>query len=128
MGDRLTGFMNDTDKIYYIFIGLYVVGMILVGIGHALRIRTALDYLAAGREVGFFRTMGTVVATLCGAAAFIGFVGQGYASGINGIFLWVLPALFFALIFALCFGHRLRTRSGALHDLSQPRELHDQGR
>lgn len=48
------------------------------------------------------------MATFCGAAAFIGFVGQGYISGINGIFLLVLPALFFALIFALCFFRRLR--------------------
>lgn len=100
--------MSDTDKIYYFFIGLYLIAMIMVGIGHALRIRTALEYLAADREVGFFRTMGTVVATFCGAAVFIGFVGQGYASGIKGIFLWVLPAIFFAMIFVLYFGRRLR--------------------
>ena len=100
--------VEDTEKIYYIFIGLYLIGMIVVGIVHALRIRTALEYLAAGRDVGFWGTMGTVVATFCGAAAFIGFVGQGYSSGISGFFLWVLPAIFFALIFALCFGRRLR--------------------
>jgi SSS family solute:Na+ symporter len=101
-------FLEDTENIYYILIGLYLVGMIVVGIVHALRIRTALEYLAAGRDVGFWGTMGTVVATFCGAAAFIGFVGQGYSSGISGFFLWVLPAIFFALIFALCFGRRLR--------------------
>jgi SSS family solute:Na+ symporter len=101
-------FVEDTENIYYILIGLYLVGMIVVGIVHALRIRTALEYLAAGRDVGFWGTMGTVVATVCGAAAFIGFVGQGYSSGISGFFLWVLPAIFFGLIFALCFGRRLR--------------------
>lgn len=100
--------MSGTDTIYYYILGTYVVVMIIIGICHALRIRTALEYLAAGGEVGFFRTVGTVVATMCGAAAFIGFVGQGYASGINGIFLWVLPAIFFAFMFALCFGRRLR--------------------
>ena len=101
-------FLENTENIYYILIGLYLVGMIVVGIVHALRIRTALEYLAAGRVVGFWGTVGTVVATFCGAAAFIGFVGQGYLSGISGFFLWVLPAIFFALIFALCFGRRLR--------------------
>ena len=72
-----------------ILIGLYLAGMVVVGIFHALRIRTAAEYLAAERTVGFLRTVGTVVATFCGAAAFIGLVGQGYASGINGIFLWI---------------------------------------
>jgi len=61
--------MVDAAKIYSILIGLYLAGMVVVGIIHAVRIRTAAEYLAAGRTVGFFRTVGTVVATFCGAAA-----------------------------------------------------------
>ncbi len=52
--------------------------------------------------------MGTIIATACGAAAFTGFVGMGYSSGIYGIFFWLIPAVFFGVLFVLVFGRILR--------------------
>ena len=66
------------------------------------------DYLVAGRTQGFWSITGTMVATTCGAAAFLGFVGLGYSTGINGIFFVIIPATFFGILLAIIFGLVLR--------------------
>jgi len=97
--------------IYAVYLCVYLAFMIGVGIYHALKIRSVDEYLIAGWNVGFWRIVGTIVATWCGAAAFIGFVGLGYTSGVNGIFFWVVPGVIFSLVIVVIFGrilHKLK--------------------
>ena len=92
------------NLIYIAYFVVYTAFMVGIGIYHAKRIKSIDDYLLANRKIGFWKIIGTMVATTCGAAAFIGFVGLGYISGINGIFFWVIPATLFGIIFAMFFG------------------------
>ncbi len=63
-----------TIFIYAAYLTIYIIVMLGIGIYHALKIKTVEDYLVAGRKVGFWNTVGTIVATSCGAVTFIGFV------------------------------------------------------
>ncbi len=89
--------------LYSTYLGVYIAAITAVGIYHAVKVKTMDDYLVAGRRTGFWHTVASMVATACGSATFIGFVGMGYSSGINGIFFWILPAVFFGLFFSLLF-------------------------
>ena len=81
--------------IYAVFLCVYFAFMIGVGFYHARRIDSVDDYLVCGWNVGFWRIVGTTIATWCGAAAFIGFMGMGFSTGISGVFfLGRFPALF----------------------------------
>ncbi len=94
--------------IYAVYLGIYIAIMIGIGIYYGKKSKSMDDYLVAGRTQGFWSITGTMVATTCGAAAFIGFVGLGYVGGINGIFFWVIPATFFGILLAVIFGRVLR--------------------
>ena len=101
--------MSDSNTlIYAVYLVIYIIVLIVLGLYYGRRCKTLDDYLVAGRNQGFWTITGTIVATSCGAAAFIGFVGLGYVGGINGIFFWVVPATLFGIILALVFGKVLR--------------------
>jgi len=90
--------MQDSNVlIYTIYLVVYILIMMGIGLYYATKSKSIDDYLVAGRSQGFWAITGTIVATTCGAAAFIGFVGLGYTSGISGIFFWIIPAVFFGL-------------------------------
>jgi len=103
--------IDSNVLIYAVYLGIYILIIISIGIYHAKKSKSMDDYLVAGRDQGFWSITGTMVATLCGAAAFIGFVSLGYVGGISGIFFWIIPALFFGLLLAIVFSRVLR-RSG----------------
>ncbi|MCF8043416.1 MAG: sodium:solute symporter family protein [Desulfarculaceae bacterium] len=94
--------------LYWAYLAAYLAVMFGVGIYHARKIKTMEQFLVADRNVGFWRIVGTTVATACGAAAFIGFVGLGYKTGVFGIFFWLIPYVFFGLVIALVFGRVIR--------------------
>lgn len=96
------------DPVYTAYFCIYVALMMGVGIYYSRRIRSADTYLIADWDVRFWGIAGSMVATACGAAAFIGFVGLGFVSGIQGFFFWVLPATVFSILFAVVFGRILR--------------------
>ena len=100
--------MQDSNVlIYTIYLVVYILIMMGIGLYYATKSKSIDDYLVAGRSQGFWTITGTIVATTCGAAAFIGFVGLGYTSGISGIFFWIIPAVFFGLLLAIFFSRVL---------------------
>ncbi|MBU0517047.1 MAG: sodium:solute symporter family protein [Proteobacteria bacterium] len=94
--------------LYAVYLGSYLAVMIGIAVYHSLKIKSVEEYLVAGRRAGFWRIVGTIIATNCGAASFIGFVGLGYKTGVNGIFFWLVPAVLFSVLFAVVFGRVLR--------------------
>lgn len=98
----------NTTTVYAIFLASYFACMLAIGVYHALRIRSVDEYLIAGWSVGFWKIVGTSVATSCGAATFIGFVGWGYAEGISALFVWVLPGTIFGFTLPLIFARTIR--------------------
>ena len=94
--------------IYAVYMCSYFAFMIGVGFYHARRMTTVDEYLIAGWKVGFWKIAGTTVATWCGAAVFIGYVGMGFTSGVTGFFFWVLPGAVFSIVFVVGFARVLR--------------------
>jgi len=100
--------MQDSNVlIYAIYLVVYILILMGIGLYYARKSKSIDDYLVAGRNQGFWSTTGTIVASSCGAAAFIGFVSLGYTSGISGIFLFVIPLVLFGLLLAIYFSHVL---------------------
>lgn len=96
------------STVYVAYFSVYVALMFGIGVYYARKIKSMDQYLVADRNVGFWRIVGTIIATSCGAAAFIGFVGMGFAGGISGIFFWIVPATVFGIVLATLFGRILR--------------------
>jgi SSS family solute:Na+ symporter len=82
--------------------------MMGIGVYYGRKITSVDTYLVADWNMGTTNIAGSVIATACGAAAFIGFVGLGFVSGVQGIFFWVLPATAFSIVLAVVFGRVLR--------------------
>ncbi len=59
--------------VYAVYLGIYIAIMIGIGIYYGKKSKSMDEYLVAGRSQGFWSITGTMVATSCGAAAFIGF-------------------------------------------------------
>jgi SSS family solute:Na+ symporter len=95
------------NKIYLGYVLLYILLMMALGGYFARKVKSAEDYLIAKRKVDFWHLTGSIIATNCGAASFIGFVSLGYISGITGFFFWVIPAIAFGTLFAHVFASRL---------------------
>lgn len=97
-----------TSPVYIVYFSAYAALMFDIGIYHMRKIKSMDAYLVAGRNVGFWKIVGTMIATSCGAAAFIGFVGMGFTQGISGIFFLIVPATVFGIALASLFGRLLR--------------------
>lgn len=97
-----------TNPVYIAYFVVYIALMMGIGIYYGRKITSVDTYLIADWNMGVTNITGSVIATACGAAAFIGFVGLGFVSGIQGIFFWVLPATAFSIVLAVVFGRVLR--------------------
>lgn len=96
------------NPIYTAYFCAYIALMMGIGVYYGRKITSADAYLIADWNVGFTNIVGSTVATACGAAAFIGFVGLGFTTGIQGFFFWVVPATVFSILLAVVFGRVLR--------------------
>ncbi|MGD2248818.1 MAG: sodium:solute symporter family protein [Candidatus Methanofastidiosia archaeon] len=96
------------DPVYTIYFCGYIALMISIGVYYSRKITSPDSYLIADWDVGFLSIAGSILATACGAAAFIGFVGLGFSTGIQGFFFWVVPATVFTVVLAVVFGRVLR--------------------
>ena len=94
--------------IYAFTLGSYFILMILIGVYHLWKIESADEYLIANWQAAFWQILGTTVATWSGSAVFLGFVGMGFAAGLNGFFYWVLPGCLFTILFVRLTGKKLR--------------------
>lgn len=90
------------DEITWIdlgIIGIYLVGMVLIGVLCVRKIKNADDYYTAGRSFGPFILMATVCATIIGGSGLLGRAGVAYSSGFKAI-LTALPYLIGMFIFS----------------------------
>jgi SSS family solute:Na+ symporter len=100
--------LNPEFSVYLFYLLLYIA--LLIGLGAYYR-RKSTDisgYLVAGRSQGTLNIMSTFMGSVLGSVAFIGFVGMGYATGINGWFFWTIPAGIFTLILVHVFGSAIK--------------------
>jgi len=80
-------------------IGIYLVGMVLVGILCVRKIKNADDYYTAGRSFGPLVLMATVCATIIGGSGLMGRAGVAYSSGFKAI-LTAVPYLLGMFLFS----------------------------
>ena len=80
-------------------IGIYLVGMVLVGVLCVRKVKNSDDYYTAGRSFGPFVLMATVCATIIGGSGLMGRAGVAYSSGFKAI-LTAVPYLLGMFIFS----------------------------
>lgn len=80
-------------------IGIYLVGMVLVGILCVRKVKNADDYYTAGRSFGPLVLMATVCATIIGGSGLMGRAGVAYSSGFKAI-ITAVPYLLGMFIFS----------------------------
>ena len=80
-------------------IGLYLAGMVLIGVLSVRKVKNADDYYTAGRSFGPFVLMATVCATIIGGSGLMGRAGVAYSSGFKAI-LTAVPYLLGMFIFS----------------------------
>ena len=80
-------------------IGIYLVGMVLIGVLCVRKVKNADDYYTAGRSFGPMVLMATVCATIIGGSGLLGRAGVAYSSGFKAI-LTALPYLIGMFIFS----------------------------
>lgn len=73
------------STVYVAYFSVYIALMFGTGVYYARKIKSMDQYLVADRNVGFWRIVGTIIATSCGAAALIPSLFQ--------IFIFSIPAL-----------------------------------
>ena len=80
-------------------IGIYLIGMVLVGLLCVRKVKNADDYYTAGRSFGPLVLMATVCATIIGGSGLMGRAGVAYSSGFKAI-LTAVPYLLGMFIFS----------------------------
>ena len=80
-------------------IGIYIVGMVLVGLLCVRKVKNADDYYTAGRSFGPLVLMATVCSTIIGGSGLMGRAGVAYSSGFKAI-LTAIPYLIGMFIFS----------------------------
>ena len=80
-------------------IAAYLIGMVLIGVLSARRVKNAEDYYTAGHSFGPFVLMATVCATIIGGSGLMGRAGVAYSSGFKAI-LTAVPYLLGMFIFS----------------------------
>lgn len=80
-------------------IGVYLVGMVFVGVLCVRKVKNADDYYTAGRSFGPLTLMATVCATIIGGSGLMGRAGVAYSSGFKAI-LTAIPYLLGMFIFS----------------------------
>jgi len=93
--------MNGLDTSSLIIIGLYLVGMILIGLYFQKKVNVSEDYFLAGRTLNSFIIMATVSASIIGGGALIGRGGVIYSQGVVAIWIavpYLIGMYFFSMI------------------------------
>ena len=80
-------------------IGVYLIGMVSIGLLCVRRVKNADDYYTAGHSFGPFVLMATVCATIIGGSGLMGRAGVAYSSGFKAI-LTAVPYLLGMFIFS----------------------------
>lgn len=94
-------------NLWVIWIGTFLVGILIVGLLFSRKIKTADDYVMANFSLGFFPICGSVIATVTGSAALIGGAGKGFEIGIS-YFITVIGYVLFTIVFVAILGPTIR--------------------
>jgi SSS family solute:Na+ symporter len=94
-------------NLWVIWIGAFLLGILIVGFLFSTKIKTADDFVMANFSLGFFPICGSVIATVTGAAALIGGAGKGFEIGIS-YFITVISFVSFTIVFVAILGPTIR--------------------
>lgn len=104
-----------------IFLVVFLLGMVLIGIWGMRKTSTLNDFFLGGRNVGPWVTAFAYGTTYFSAVLFIGFAGrQGWLFGFNALWISLGNALFGALAAWLVLGRRTRTMTQNLDVMTMP--------
>jgi SSS family solute:Na+ symporter len=97
-------------------VGIFLIGMIVVGIVSMKKIKTTSSYFVADRNGSSRAITGSLLATMIGGSSTIGLAGLGYAKGLVGAW-WMLVGVIGLLI--LSFWLAKKVRSYAVYTLPE---------
>lgn len=95
------------QNLIYLIIIVYFLGMLIIGWFSSLKIKGLVDFLVAGRRLGFLLATATMFATWFGAESVMGTAGTVYQQGLKGVIAdpfgaslaLILAGLFYAVAF-----------------------------
>ncbi|MFT6142205.1 MAG: SSS family solute:Na+ symporter [Myxococcota bacterium] len=92
------------DSVIFVVV---LVGLVGVGLRAARRVKTSSDWLVAGRNMGFWTLLGTLVMTELNTATMLAFSGAAYAVGPRAL---TLPLVFLVglMVYALTVARRYK--------------------
>jgi SSS family solute:Na+ symporter len=97
-------------------VGIFLIGMIVVGIVSMKKIKTTSSYFVADRNGSSIAITGSLLATMVGGSSTIGLAGLGYSKGLVGAW-WMLVGAVGLLI--LSFWLAKKVRSYAVYTLPE---------
>jgi SSS family solute:Na+ symporter len=97
-------------------VGIFLVGMIVVGIVSMKKIKNTISYFVADRNGSSIAITGSLLATMIGGSSTIGLAGLGYTKGLVGAW-WMLVGVVGLLI--LSFWLAKKVRSYAVYTLPE---------
>jgi len=86
----------------------YMVFTILIGMWASRRVKGLVDYVVAGRRLGFWLSFGTILATWFCTGVVIGGASMAYSFGLRGVIMDPIGAGLCILLFGIFFAHILR--------------------
>lgn len=86
----------------------YIALVLIIGGWASRKVRNLVDYIVAGRRLGFWLTFGTILATWFGTGVAVGGASMAYSFGLRGIIMDPIGAGVAILLFGLFFAHILR--------------------
>lgn len=84
-------------------LGLYLAGLLWIGLRSAGEVKTSVDYTLAGRQVPWLIVLATTAATMVGGGASVGSVAKVYQLGLAAAFItvaWHLQLIFTGVFLA----------------------------
>ena len=91
--------MNEITVIDFLIVGVYLLGMLAIGIHFVKRIRNREDFYAADHSLSTPVLLATVCATIIGGSSMMGRAGLGYPSGIECL-MTALPYMIGMFLFS----------------------------
>ena len=95
--------MDKNQLFEVIIIGIYLLGVLIIGVRSARQVRTSLDYTLAGRQVPWIIVLATTAATMVGGGASVGMVGRVYEVGVAAALItcaWYLQLILTGVLIA----------------------------
>ncbi len=106
--------------IHVIFLALYFIGLILIGIFTGRKTKTAEDYHLGGRNIGALVSSLSFVAAYFSSVVIIGGGGFGYKYGLSTIWIGVVNVLVGCFLAWVILGKRTRRLTEKLKAISLP--------